>query len=107
MYYLYIQILEIFIHTMTVLILVSGFRGFKVGFNSLCAFASVNHLHLHAYYLEHDLFVDTCVSGLTMSLLPWVFQSRIWSSTSDNLSKVISYFVLTREEYMCTVSGLT
>lgn len=72
MYYWYIQILEIFIHTMTVLILVSGFRGFKVGFNSLCAFASVNHLHLHAYYLEHDLFVDTCVSGLTMSLLLWV-----------------------------------
>ncbi|KAL5008736.1 hypothetical protein ScPMuIL_014317 [Solemya velum] len=35
-------------------------RGFHVGFNSLCAFASVNHLHLHAYYLEHELFVETC-----------------------------------------------
>ncbi|XP_048737147.2 GDP-D-glucose phosphorylase 1-like [Ostrea edulis] len=40
--------------------LLSSHRGFKVGFNSLCAFASVNHLHLHAYYLEHDLFVENC-----------------------------------------------
>lgn len=42
-------------------------RGFKVGFNSLCAFASVNHLHLHAYYLEHDLFVDNCVRQLKLA----------------------------------------
>ncbi|KAL5008849.1 hypothetical protein ScPMuIL_014430 [Solemya velum] len=41
-------------------ILLSSHRGFHVGFNSLCAFASVNHLHLHAYYLEHELFVETC-----------------------------------------------
>ena len=42
-------------------------RGFKVGFNSLCAFASVNHLHLHAYYLEQDLFVDNCVRQLKLA----------------------------------------
>ncbi|KAL5008850.1 hypothetical protein ScPMuIL_014431 [Solemya velum] len=41
-------------------ILLSKHRGFHVGFNSLCAFASVNHLHLHAYYLEHELFVESC-----------------------------------------------
>lgn len=30
----------------------TGFlRGFRVGFNSLCALASVNHQHLHAWYL--------------------------------------------------------
>ena len=38
------------------------FRGFRVGFNSLCAFASVNHQHLHAYYLDYDIFTENCVS---------------------------------------------
>ncbi len=29
----------------------SGRRNFKMAFNSLCAYASVNHLHWHMYYL--------------------------------------------------------
>ncbi|GAA6107827.1 GDP-D-glucose phosphorylase 1 [Tachysurus ichikawai] len=33
--------------------------GFRVGFNSLGAFASVNHLHLHAYYLNHHLRIES------------------------------------------------
>ncbi|KAK3525894.1 hypothetical protein QTP70_010948 [Hemibagrus guttatus] len=33
--------------------------GFRVGFNSLGAFASVNHLHLHAYYLNHPLRIES------------------------------------------------
>ncbi|KAI5100585.1 GDP-D-glucose phosphorylase 1 [Silurus meridionalis] len=32
--------------------------GYRVGFNSLGAFASVNHLHLHGYYLNHSLRVE-------------------------------------------------
>lgn len=32
--------------------------GYRVGFNSLGAFASVNHLHLHGYYLSHALRVE-------------------------------------------------
>ena len=32
-------------------VLLSGDPDFRVGFNSLGAFASVNHLHLHTYYL--------------------------------------------------------
>ncbi|XP_052269259.1 GDP-D-glucose phosphorylase 1-like isoform X4 [Dreissena polymorpha] len=40
------------------LLLLSKHRGFRVGFNSLCAYASVNHLHVHAYYLDHELFVE-------------------------------------------------
>ncbi|CAL1529423.1 unnamed protein product [Lymnaea stagnalis] len=40
--------------------LLSKHRGFRMGFNSLCAFASVNHLHFHVYYLEHELIVDYC-----------------------------------------------
>ncbi|KAG8193358.1 hypothetical protein JTE90_022986 [Oedothorax gibbosus] len=31
---------------------------FRIGFNSLGAFASVNHLHFHAYYLKYELFIE-------------------------------------------------
>ena len=43
------------------LLLLFYFRGFRIGFNSLCAFASVNHAHLHAYYLDRELFVESVV----------------------------------------------
>ncbi|XP_014667293.1 PREDICTED: GDP-D-glucose phosphorylase 1-like [Priapulus caudatus] len=39
-------------------VLLSAHPGFRIGFNSLCAFASVNHLHFHAYYLEHPLYIE-------------------------------------------------
>ncbi|KAH9509364.1 GDP-D-glucose phosphorylase 1 [Bulinus truncatus] len=41
-------------------LLLSNHRGLLMGFNSLCAFASVNHLHFHVYYLEHELLADHC-----------------------------------------------
>ena len=34
------------------LVMLSKCKNFKVAFNSLCAFASVNHLHWHVYYLQ-------------------------------------------------------
>ncbi|XP_059391792.1 GDP-D-glucose phosphorylase 1 [Carassius carassius] len=40
-------------------VLLSADPGFRVGFNSLGGFASVNHLHLHCYYLNHQLRVET------------------------------------------------
>ena len=36
--------------------------GWRVGFNSLCALASVNHLHLHAWYLNQRLYIESMVS---------------------------------------------
>ncbi|XP_050406341.1 GDP-D-glucose phosphorylase 1 isoform X2 [Patella vulgata] len=39
-------------------VLLSARRSFRLGFNSLCAYASVNHQHFHAYYLEHELVVE-------------------------------------------------
>lgn len=39
-------------------VLLSTQPGFRVGFNSLGALASVNHLHLHAFYLAHPLRVE-------------------------------------------------
>lgn len=40
-------------------VLLSSNPGFRVGFNSLGAFASVNHLHLHGYYLDHELKIES------------------------------------------------
>ncbi|EHB18469.1 hypothetical protein GW7_08833 [Heterocephalus glaber] len=39
-------------------VLLSLNPGFRVGFNSLGGLASVNHLHLHGYYLAHRLPVE-------------------------------------------------
>ncbi|XP_038170241.1 GDP-D-glucose phosphorylase 1 [Arvicola amphibius] len=39
-------------------VLLSLHPGFRVGFNSLGGLASVNHLHLHGYYLAHPLPVE-------------------------------------------------
>lgn len=39
-------------------VLLSTHPGFRVGFNSLGGLASVNHLHLHGYYLAHRLPVE-------------------------------------------------
>uniref|UniRef100_A0A8C4R8D0 GDP-D-glucose phosphorylase 1 n=1 Tax=Eptatretus burgeri TaxID=7764 RepID=A0A8C4R8D0_EPTBU len=47
-------------------LLLSAHPGFRVGFNSLRACASVNHLHLHAYYLEHRLPVE----WMKLSVIP-------------------------------------
>ncbi|XP_034032711.1 GDP-D-glucose phosphorylase 1-like [Thalassophryne amazonica] len=40
-------------------VLLSSNPGFHVGFNSLGALASVNHLHLHVYYLNHELRLES------------------------------------------------
>lgn len=39
-------------------VLLSAHPGFRIGFNSLGGLASVNHLHLHGYYLDHRLPVE-------------------------------------------------
>ncbi|NWH79323.1 GDPP1 phosphorylase, partial [Piaya cayana] len=39
--------------------LLSAHPGFRVGFNGLGGFASVNHLHLHGLYLPHPLPVES------------------------------------------------
>lgn len=40
-------------------VLLSSSPGFRMGFNSLGAFASVNHLHLHGYYLDRELKIES------------------------------------------------
>ncbi|KAL4005955.1 hypothetical protein ACER0C_005668 [Sarotherodon galilaeus] len=54
------QILTKFaIHVGIEAVLLSSDPSFRVGFNSLGAFASVNHLHLHGYYLDHPLKIES------------------------------------------------
>lgn len=48
-------------------ILLSSDPALRVGFNSLGAFASVNHLHLHAYYLKHELVIESTPAEIVMS----------------------------------------
>ncbi|XP_005989860.1 GDP-D-glucose phosphorylase 1 [Latimeria chalumnae] len=40
-------------------VFLSSHPGFRVGFNSLGALASVNHLHLHGYYLNWELRIES------------------------------------------------
>lgn len=40
-------------------VFLSSHPGFRVGFNSLGALASVNHLHLHGYYLNQQLSIES------------------------------------------------
>ena len=42
------------IHLALETVLLSGRSNFKAGFNSLCAFATVNHLHWHLFYLQEN-----------------------------------------------------
>ncbi|XP_018013260.1 GDP-D-glucose phosphorylase 1 [Hyalella azteca] len=40
-------------------VLLSSSPSFRVGFNSLCAYASVNHHHYHCYFLPQHLYVES------------------------------------------------
>ncbi|CAM4638186.1 unnamed protein product [Caretta caretta] len=54
-------------------VLLSAHRGFRVGFNSLGAFASVNHLHLHGFYLDWELLIETAPGELLCPTLNFHF----------------------------------
>nr|XP_014279245.1 GDP-D-glucose phosphorylase 1 isoform X2 [Halyomorpha halys]XP_024217198.1 GDP-D-glucose phosphorylase 1 isoform X2 [Halyomorpha halys] len=42
-------------------VLLNGSVEQRAGFNSLCGYASVNHLHLHTYYLNQPMKLETIV----------------------------------------------
>ncbi|ESP01625.1 hypothetical protein LOTGIDRAFT_225290 [Lottia gigantea] len=77
-------------------VLLSARRSFRLGFNSLCAYASVNHLHFHAYYLEHELLIEYWpakhITGVlyetkAMPVPGFVFQ--LHGSTISQLKRVV------------------
>ncbi|XP_033101140.1 GDP-D-glucose phosphorylase 1-like [Anneissia japonica] len=99
----YAQVLnELSIQLALEMILISSTKSFRLGWNSLCAFASVNHLHFHAYYLEFDLYTEIAecgkLTGTLYETTDWpvrafVLQlhgSDVQSLTSD-IHKVTSY----------------
>jgi hypothetical protein len=65
------------IETALELSLLSSSYGFFVGFNSLCALASVNHLHFHAYYLDYILPIQKLVCCLLGRLLLYCQKNKI------------------------------
>ncbi|KAK7878206.1 hypothetical protein WMY93_031158 [Mugilogobius chulae] len=86
-------------------VLLSSDPGFRVGFNSLGAFASVNHLHLHGYYLDHELALESI--GVE-KLVPekafyrvvdyhagFVFytEAKFVEKVAENISKVTDFLV--------------
>ncbi|XP_061578561.1 GDP-D-glucose phosphorylase 1 [Cololabis saira] len=78
-------------------VLLSSDPGFRVGFNSLGAFASVNHLHLHGYYLDHKLKIESMQvkplipeKGLyRIQVFPRGFLFYTESEDVDNVAKAI------------------
>ncbi|XP_066448855.1 GDP-D-glucose phosphorylase 1 isoform X2 [Eleutherodactylus coqui] len=87
-------------------ILLSGHPGFRVGFNSLGGFASVNHLHLHGYYLDEELLIESAPSKplcphinfhqLTHFPAPGFFfytDGKDMTSVSRRICRVTDYFV--------------
>ena len=79
----------------------------KIAFNSLCGYASVNHLHFHLYYQSHRLPVQTAglqhQSGnlflMTEETYPapaWVWlldssDTSLASETAENVIKLTSW----------------
>ena len=83
-------------------ILLSGTWKLRVGFNSIGAAASVNHLHLHAYYLSHNLptetlpaepFVGPCHLVQKYPASGFVFQFPPLRRTAETLIEELECFV--------------
>ncbi|XP_078361050.1 GDP-D-glucose phosphorylase 1-like isoform X3 [Oculina patagonica] len=85
--------------------MLSNHRGFHVGFNSLCAHASVNHLHFHTWYSEHPSYLETaevnlvCENVFEVKNYPttaFVFElapETDVASLARTIHKVSSYFI--------------
>lgn len=44
-------------------------RSYRIGYNSLGAFASVNHLHIHLFHVPEKLYVEDAVSKISNHLI--------------------------------------
>ncbi|KAL4238038.1 GDP-D-glucose phosphorylase [Mactra antiquata] len=81
------------------MMLLSKHRGFRLGFNSLCALASVNHQHMHAYYLDREIFVESspvdhlcgCLYELT-AMPTHGFALQLHNTGIDLLSRILFEF---------------
>ncbi|XP_063959033.1 GDP-D-glucose phosphorylase 1-like [Lytechinus pictus] len=70
-------------------VLLSSTSAFRIGYNSLCAYASVNHLHMHAYYVHHRLPVEywptkEVVEGRVHESIGWPAQGFLLQLNKEN-----------------------
>ncbi|XP_064484120.1 LOW QUALITY PROTEIN: GDP-D-glucose phosphorylase 1-like [Ornithodoros turicata] len=75
-------------------VLLSGSPAFRLGFNSLCGFASVNHHHYHMYYLEHRLYLETAsvshLYGNCYEIVDYPAEGFAFQATSKNRSTIVN-----------------
>ncbi|XP_046858004.1 GDP-D-glucose phosphorylase 1-like isoform X2 [Xenia sp. Carnegie-2017] len=91
------------IHLAMETVFLSGKRDFRLGFNSLCGFASVNHQHFHGFYTHHTLPVETVsVSSLCDGVYETVdfpittfafevYDHQSMTAAASRINKVTSY----------------
>ncbi|XP_013784966.2 GDP-D-glucose phosphorylase 1-like [Limulus polyphemus] len=87
------------------MLLLSADPSFRVGFNSLGAYASVNHYHFHLYYLSHHLFIEITpvqhLSGLCYEVVNYpgkgfvfqLLQNSQFTVVLKSVMKVIKYLL--------------
>ncbi|KAL1460121.1 hypothetical protein WDU94_012059 [Cyamophila willieti] len=82
---------------------------FRIGFNSLCAFASVNHLHFHCYYLTNKMLLETIpvkhLAGPCYVLLDYPARGFVFqiSSVQNYIQQIRSVFRLIEYFQRCQV----
>lgn len=74
-------------------LLLSKHPGFRVGFNSLCALASVNHQHYHCYYFDQQLPVEKCntfkLSNSIYELIDWPVRGFVFQLDGQTISSFV------------------
>ncbi|KAL9901524.1 GDP-D-glucose phosphorylase 1 [Glossina fuscipes fuscipes] len=86
-------------------------RGFRIGYNSPGALASVNHLHMHLINIEKDLYIDNAEldtlceddvfrlnSSMPTQAVCWIFNQRDSVTQMENKTRKLYEFL----EWLCT-----
>lgn len=78
-------------------LLLSKHPGFRIGFNSLCAMASVNHQHYHCYYLNQQLPVEKCnvlkLSDSMYELTDWPVRGFVFQLEGHTISSLVEIII--------------
>ena len=89
------------------LVQLSSQPGFRVGFNSIHAWASINHQHFHAMYGDYELFIDNLPHSAKVAanchllderapMYGFVFSIELSlaqrQTTANRMGKILKYF---------------
>ncbi|XP_071790467.1 GDP-D-glucose phosphorylase 1-like isoform X2 [Asterias amurensis] len=82
------------IHLALDTLLLSSQRSFRVGFNSLCGLASVNHQHFHGYDCQYKIPIETAaarhVIGQCFELADWPVRGFIFQLKGSTVERTAS-----------------